>query len=58
MKYCMNLKVFELAQNEKPVIYGGQLRPICFEILAKKRDTKNFKNKLRRDKCAARQTKK
>ena len=54
MKYCIDLKVFELTQNEKPVIYGGQLRPICFEILAKKRDTKNFKNKLRRDKCAAR----
>ena len=50
----MKLKVFKLTQNEKPVIYGGQLRSICFEILAKKRDTKNFKNELRRDKCAAR----
>ena len=43
MKYCMNLKVFELTQNENLLFMGGQLRLICFEILAKKRDTKNFK---------------
>ena len=53
-----NLRVFELAQNEKPVIYEGQLRPICFEILTENKDFEKLKITFLKDKCAAEENKK